>query len=120
MTGPGTNTYIVGNRAGVVVIDPGPDEGAHLDAVAGAAAAAGRRHGRVSRQPRALPRHGPARDRTRARPAHHGPVRGAARVHRPSTRTRAPGTRQGHAWSGDDRRRRDRALSGSDRGTRAA
>ena len=41
MTGPGTNTYVVGNRAGVVVIDPGPDEGAHLDAVAGAAAAAG-------------------------------------------------------------------------------
>jgi glyoxylase-like metal-dependent hydrolase (beta-lactamase superfamily II) len=36
MTGPGTNTYLVGAGADVVVIDPGPDEAAHLDAVAGA------------------------------------------------------------------------------------
>lgn len=33
MTGPGTNTYLVGTRD-VVVIDPGPDEPAHLDAIA--------------------------------------------------------------------------------------
>lgn len=35
MTGPGTNTYLVGT-ADVVVIDPGPDDDGHLDAVAGA------------------------------------------------------------------------------------
>jgi glyoxylase-like metal-dependent hydrolase (beta-lactamase superfamily II) len=34
MTGPGTNTYLVGIDE-VVVIDPGPDDPAHLDAVAG-------------------------------------------------------------------------------------
>lgn len=37
MTGPGTNTYLVGDEA-VVVIDPGPDDDAHLTAVADAAA----------------------------------------------------------------------------------
>ncbi|MEH3052454.1 MAG: MBL fold metallo-hydrolase [Patulibacter minatonensis] len=39
MTGPGTNTYLVG-RAGeaLAVIDPGPDDPAHLDAVAAAGA----------------------------------------------------------------------------------
>ena len=34
MTGPGTNTYLVGIDE-VVVIDPGPDDDSHLDAVAG-------------------------------------------------------------------------------------
>ncbi|MDT0636229.1 MBL fold metallo-hydrolase [Spectribacter hydrogenooxidans] len=37
MTGPGTNTYLVGERD-VAVIDPGPDDAGHLDAVAEAAA----------------------------------------------------------------------------------
>jgi glyoxylase-like metal-dependent hydrolase (beta-lactamase superfamily II) len=36
MTGPGTNTYLVG-EADVAVIDPGPDEPAHLDAILAAA-----------------------------------------------------------------------------------
>ena len=26
MTGPGTNTYIIGGTGGYVVIDPGPDD----------------------------------------------------------------------------------------------
>ena len=34
MTGPGTNTYLVGIDE-IAVIDPGPDEDAHLDAIAG-------------------------------------------------------------------------------------
>jgi glyoxylase-like metal-dependent hydrolase (beta-lactamase superfamily II) len=34
MTGPGTNTYLVGVDE-IAVIDPGPDDPAHLDAVAG-------------------------------------------------------------------------------------
>lgn len=34
MTGPGTNTYLVGIDE-IVVIDPGPDDPAHLDAVLG-------------------------------------------------------------------------------------
>ena len=34
MTGPGTNTYLVGIDE-IVVIDPGPDDKVHLDAVAG-------------------------------------------------------------------------------------
>jgi len=34
MTGPGTNTYLVGIDE-IVVIDPGPDDPAHLDAIAG-------------------------------------------------------------------------------------
>jgi glyoxylase-like metal-dependent hydrolase (beta-lactamase superfamily II) len=34
MTGPGTNTYLVGIDE-IVVIDPGPDDKGHLDAVAG-------------------------------------------------------------------------------------
>lgn len=33
MTGPGTNTYLVGADA-VVVVDPGPDDAGHLDALA--------------------------------------------------------------------------------------
>ena len=33
MTGPGTNTYLVGIDE-IAVIDPGPDEPAHLDAIA--------------------------------------------------------------------------------------
>ncbi|HMO73651.1 MAG TPA: MBL fold metallo-hydrolase, partial [Paracoccaceae bacterium] len=34
-TGPGTNTFLV-RRGEVAVIDPGPDDAAHLDAVAAA------------------------------------------------------------------------------------
>lgn len=34
MTGPGTNTYLVGIDE-IAVIDPGPDTDAHLDAIAG-------------------------------------------------------------------------------------
>jgi glyoxylase-like metal-dependent hydrolase (beta-lactamase superfamily II) len=34
MTGPGTNTYLVGIDE-IVVIDPGPDDAPHLDAIAG-------------------------------------------------------------------------------------
>ncbi|MFP3900592.1 MAG: MBL fold metallo-hydrolase [Acidimicrobiia bacterium] len=34
MTGPGTNTYLVGIDE-VAVIDPGPDDASHLDAIAG-------------------------------------------------------------------------------------
>ncbi|MFN4153758.1 MAG: MBL fold metallo-hydrolase [Paracoccaceae bacterium] len=33
MTGPGTNTYILGRGAGVIVVDPGPLEESHLAAV---------------------------------------------------------------------------------------
>jgi glyoxylase-like metal-dependent hydrolase (beta-lactamase superfamily II) len=36
MTGPGTNTYLVGHEA-LVAIDPGPEDDAHVDAVAAAA-----------------------------------------------------------------------------------
>lgn len=36
MTGPGTSTYLVGSRE-VAVIDPGPDEPAHVDAILAAA-----------------------------------------------------------------------------------
>lgn len=35
MTGPGTNTYLVGHRE-VAVIDPGPDDDAHVDAIVAA------------------------------------------------------------------------------------
>jgi glyoxylase-like metal-dependent hydrolase (beta-lactamase superfamily II) len=31
MTGPGTNTYLVGSRAHLAIIDPGPAENAHID-----------------------------------------------------------------------------------------
>src|SRR3954465_12476087 len=34
MTGPGTNTYLVGVDE-IVVVDPGPDDATHLDAIAG-------------------------------------------------------------------------------------
>jgi glyoxylase-like metal-dependent hydrolase (beta-lactamase superfamily II) len=34
MTGPGTNTYLVGIDE-IVVVDPGPDDAEHLDAIAG-------------------------------------------------------------------------------------
>lgn len=42
MTGPGTNTYLLGERE-VVVIDPGPAMPAHLDAILAAVAAKGGR-----------------------------------------------------------------------------
>ncbi len=32
MTGPGTNTYLLGNEA-IAVVDPGPDESSHIDAI---------------------------------------------------------------------------------------
>ncbi|HUS60843.1 MAG TPA: MBL fold metallo-hydrolase [Acidimicrobiales bacterium] len=38
MTGPGTNTYLVGEPGGdLLVIDPGPDDQGHLDAIVAAA-----------------------------------------------------------------------------------
>jgi hydroxyacylglutathione hydrolase len=42
MTGPGTNTYLLGDRE-VAVIDPGPDDAGHVDAIVGAAAENGGR-----------------------------------------------------------------------------
>jgi len=39
MTGPGTNTYLVGSRE-VAVLDPGPDDTRHLDAILAAAGTA--------------------------------------------------------------------------------
>lgn len=41
MTGPGTNTFVVGDATGCVVIDPGCDDAAHLDAVRTAGMALG-------------------------------------------------------------------------------
>lgn len=40
MTGPGTNTYLVGERS-IAVIDPGPDQPEHLEAILRAAAESG-------------------------------------------------------------------------------
>jgi glyoxylase-like metal-dependent hydrolase (beta-lactamase superfamily II)/8-oxo-dGTP pyrophosphatase MutT (NUDIX family) len=37
MTGPGTNSYLVGGDAAWAVIDPGPDDAAHVRAIVGAA-----------------------------------------------------------------------------------
>ncbi len=42
MTGPGTNTYLVGSRE-LALVDPGPDDAGHLEAVLGAARASGDR-----------------------------------------------------------------------------
>jgi glyoxylase-like metal-dependent hydrolase (beta-lactamase superfamily II) len=40
MTGPGTNTYLVGSRS-LAVVDPGPDDGVHLAAILEAASSIG-------------------------------------------------------------------------------
>jgi glyoxylase-like metal-dependent hydrolase (beta-lactamase superfamily II) len=37
MTGPGTNTYLIGSGPDTVVMDPGPDDPAHIDAIVAAA-----------------------------------------------------------------------------------
>ena len=37
LTGPGTNTYVIGSAAGCIVVDPGPDDRAHLERVLAAA-----------------------------------------------------------------------------------
>jgi glyoxylase-like metal-dependent hydrolase (beta-lactamase superfamily II) len=39
MTGPGTNTYLLGEKA-IAVVDPGPEIGSHIDAIQSLAAAA--------------------------------------------------------------------------------
>jgi len=41
MTGRGTNTYVLGRHTGVVVIDPGPSDPAHLSAIEARVAARG-------------------------------------------------------------------------------
>jgi glyoxylase-like metal-dependent hydrolase (beta-lactamase superfamily II) len=40
MTGPGTNTYLIG-RSELVVVDPGPADGSHTEAIVAAAAPLG-------------------------------------------------------------------------------
>lgn len=42
MTGPGTNTYLVGTEGDLAVVDPGPDDAGHRRAILAAAAARGR------------------------------------------------------------------------------
>jgi len=42
MTGRGTNTYVLGHDDGVVVIDPGPADAGHLEAIEALVAARGR------------------------------------------------------------------------------
>jgi glyoxylase-like metal-dependent hydrolase (beta-lactamase superfamily II) len=37
LTGPGTNTYVIGSDAGCVVVDPGPDDPGHVERVLAAA-----------------------------------------------------------------------------------
>lgn len=37
LTGPGTNTYLIGTRERCAVLDPGPEDSAHLDAILAAA-----------------------------------------------------------------------------------
>lgn len=46
-TGPGTNTYLVGRGDDVTVVDPGPDDDRHTDAIVAAAAADGSRIGTI-------------------------------------------------------------------------
>lgn len=68
MTGPGTNTYLVGERE-IAVVDPGPADPAHLDAIQAAAAGLG---GRIAlillthSHPDHLPGAWPLRERTGA------------------------------------------------------
>lgn len=61
MTGPGTNTYLVGERE-VAVVDPGPDDPTHLDVIEATARAGGGRitailltHGHTDHTPGATP-----------------------------------------------------------------
>ena len=44
LTGPGTNTYLLGDAGELLCIDPGPDDASHLEAILAAAAP----HGRVT------------------------------------------------------------------------
>jgi glyoxylase-like metal-dependent hydrolase (beta-lactamase superfamily II) len=37
LTGPGTNTYVIGTGDDHLVVDPGPDDGAHIQRIVGAA-----------------------------------------------------------------------------------
>jgi glyoxylase-like metal-dependent hydrolase (beta-lactamase superfamily II) len=37
LTGPGTNTYVIGAEGDHLVVDPGPDDGAHIERILGAA-----------------------------------------------------------------------------------
>jgi len=41
MTGPGTNTYVIGDGSDFLVVDPGPDDDSHIERILGAA------HGRI-------------------------------------------------------------------------
>jgi glyoxylase-like metal-dependent hydrolase (beta-lactamase superfamily II) len=40
-TGPGTNTFVIARGKNIAVLDPGPDDGAHIDAIIDAARALG-------------------------------------------------------------------------------
>ena len=66
MTGPGTNTYLVGDDHSVVVIDPGPDDGDHLDALVAAVGGAGVTIALTHTHPDHWPAAGPLAERTGA------------------------------------------------------
>jgi hydroxyacylglutathione hydrolase len=69
-TGPGTNTWILGDGPALLVIDPGPDDGRHLGAIL--RALRGRPVGAIlvtHSHPDHLPLAGPLAERTQARVA---------------------------------------------------